>query len=151
MASKGLNIEKHYPLVGAALITGVSYYLNFNIQIYPSVLTNALTITAIFIGFMGTLAGILLGSSSKPIRFMKRINKLSTLLKYIWTSIQWSFIFLFITIILQFLPTLYKNYLYVTTAWVFTGSYSLLLTHRGISITTILLRSSAADDETNNK
>jgi hypothetical protein len=148
MPSKKFIFEKFYPVIFSLIITGICIYKRFVIIRGETILDNASTITSIFIGFLGTLAGIILSSNSMTIRFMKRINKLSILLNYIWKSIQWSFIFLGLTIILQInLPQSTDNKsLYLTAAWIFSGSYSLLLTHRAISISTILLRS-ASDSE----
>lgn len=140
-----LKLEQRYPLAGAIAATLFAYVLNFNLSKYPDLVSNTLTITAIFIGFMGTLAGILLGTNSKVISFMKKIGKLSAVMKYIWSAIHISFIFVAISFVLILNSQFKQNYW--TYIWVFFGVYSLLLTHRGITVAAELLRSVADNKE----
>lgn len=148
MAASGLTIEKAYPLVIAAFTTAIGIFLKFNLASAESILPNAITITAMFIGFIGTLAGILLSSNSKAILFMKKIGKLTELFRYIWLAIQWSFLFLIYCIIIQFLPGL-KYQGIISYLWLFLASFSLLLIYRGISVTVSLLNSISNEDINN--
>lgn len=137
------KVESYYPAAGTVLITAFAIILNFDLKLYSSIVTSALTITAIFIGFIGTLAGIILTSNSKAIAFMQRINKLPILFNYIWGSLQFSFLFVFYCILIEVYPPLLSKSLWFSSLWAALGSYSLLLIHRAITISITLLKSSA--------
>ena len=131
-----LKIEQYYPLAGAIIASIVANYFNFKTDDYPQLVSNTLTITAIFIGFMGTLAGILLGTNSKVITFMIRIGKLSAVMRYIWRAIHMSFVFIAVSFFLLVGKNI--NQELWSLVWVFFGLYSILLTHRGITVAATL-------------
>lgn len=145
MAATGLTVEKTYPFAVAVIVTGVGVLIDFNLTTVKSMIPNAITITAMFIGFTGTLAGILLSSNSKAILFMKKIGKLTELFRYIWLAIQWSFLFLVYCIVIEISPGL-LSYIGISYLWLFLASYSLLLIYRGISVTVSLLNSISNED-----
>lgn len=147
MVSKRLIIEKFYPFAAATASAVGGFFFNFDLNNYPMLLSNAVNISAILLGFMGTLAGIVLSSNSKAIKFMKKIDKLSSLFGYIWGSIQSSFIFLLASICLQLFPSLIKNHIWISEAWLFLGVCSIFLTHRGVSVSIALLHSAAHEPE----
>jgi hypothetical protein len=120
-------IEKYYPLVISVTLSIFTYIIGFDIKHYPELAASSLTITAIFIGFMGTLAGILLSANSKAIRFMKKVNKLSSVLGFILHAIHASFVFLALSLTLQITTT--KMPYFFSYLWVFFGFFALFLTY----------------------
>lgn len=142
------KVERYYPAAGTVLITAFAIILNFDLKLYSSIVTSAFTITAIFIGFIGTLAGIILTSNSKATAFMQRINKLSVLYSYIWGSLQLSFVFVFYCILIEVYPPLLSISLFFSWLWAALGSYSLLLIHRSITVSITLLKSAALKSNT---
>jgi|GEM_PF-6094113 len=145
MRSISLQLEKWYPLIVSIFISGFAYHKCFFLNNYESLLTSSLTIISIFIGFVGTLAGIILSSNGKAIAFMKQIGKLALLMSYIWRSLEISFIFVFYCILLVIYPTLITTHTWISSVWAFIGSYSLLLIHRSITRSVSLLKSAAED------
>ncbi|MGB9661920.1 MAG: hypothetical protein ACPL5F_07860 [Moorellaceae bacterium] len=151
MASKEVLIERYYPLIGAVILSGLAFFLRLNIiKDYPLIVSNSITITSIFIGFEGTLAGVILGSNAKAIKFMKRIGKLQIVMRYLFESIQACFAFLAFSIALLFSP-IFDKLIYVSLIWFFLGVFSALLTYRAITIAVILLMAAASEDEDNGK
>ncbi len=143
MFGNSLTRERVYPYILALLLAGVAYQYQFDLSKYQTdVLDNSTTITSIFIGFLGTLAGIVFGSNTKAIRFMRKINKLSGFYSYSWAAINWSFAFLVYNIFLQLSPSTLRISALYTTAWAFLGALSLLLTYRFITISIKLLHAS---------
>jgi hypothetical protein len=139
-------IEEYYPMFLAITFGALSYYLKFTLIGYDLLITNSLTIITIFIGFVGTLSGIILSSNGKSIAFMKKIGKLSILLSYIWRSLHVSFIFVFYCILLEVNKSLINSYDWVSWLWCFLGVYSLLQIHRAITRSAVLLKSAASED-----
>ena len=137
-------IERLYPWVISIIVFLLSWFLNVNIariEQLPSIMANAITVAAIFIGFMGAMAGIILGSNSKVIQFMKRIGKLPYLLSFIWISIISSFLFLFVSFFIQLFPNVPAQYYLISPLWLSIGTLSVFCTFRGIHITITLISS----------
>lgn len=135
-----VTFEKYYPLVGASMALLMGMHFKFDLSQHPSLVVNLLTISSIFFGFIGTLAGIILSSNSNAIQFMKRINKLDELYKYIIKALQFTFTFILYCILIQVCPYFLNQRPFIWI-WIFLGTFSILLVYRAISITATLLKS----------
>ncbi len=151
MFIRGIAMERFYPLACAMVITLIAVFLKFSLLSYlsslPNIMGTVVTITSIFIGFLSTLAGILLSSNSKAIRFLKRIDKLSGLVRYIRLAIEWLFILLFVSFGLQLNPDLISFSWYISIAWVFIAAYGLLLSFRAVRCSMNLLLSISSNND----
>lgn len=151
VAKREKIIEQYYPLVGATVVALAGLEFGFDImgdgEKSLPLITNAITISSIFIGFLGTMAGIILGSNSKAVLFMRRIGKLQPLLRYIWGAIGSSFALLGLSFFLQLVPQKLARVPFFSLIWLFVASLAVLSTHRGIFVTINLLYSIAESDE----
>lgn len=145
-----LWIEKLYPWIGSATlaITGVAFSFDmFQIDSSLPITSNTITISSIFIGFMGALAGIILSSDSGPVKFMKSIGKLRAILKYILEAIISSFVLLSFSLIYQLFPKLAAIPLLTSALWLFVCGLAILMTFRATHVTVYLLLSVADDNK----
>lgn len=136
--------ERHYPVIFASLSVGVAVVFDFDIKLVEDIFSELITGSAIFIGFISTLAGIILTSQNKAIHFMKQINKLDGVMSYIWNSIRMLFVFIGLTITVQLISEIPY---WLTLSWVFVGVLALTATFRSLDITLALLRSVARSTE----
>jgi hypothetical protein len=144
--------EKWYPLLVAAAVSIVARFVPPLYSAFPNVssevLSGALNIAAIFIGFIATVASILMSINSRAVQFMKRIGKFHLLMNFIWWSLRSSFLFLGVSIVLLMFKDRPADPLkwYLGFTWVFLGLWSLLSTYRAIDIAVILIQNSANED-----
>lgn len=133
--------ERNYPLVLAIILLLLSVGIRPDPTLLREMLPSAVTIGSIIIGFLGTIASILLGIDSKAIEFLRRIEKFGLVLDYIWKAIRWSFVFLIISVVFTVRPTWWKEpWLHI---WVFFGAFAFGLTFRAIDVATAVLRAAA--------
>lgn len=134
--------ERHYPLAVAIALLLLSFSVPPDPSLLRGLLPNCITIGSIIIGFLGTIASILLGVDSKAIEFLRRIEKFGLVLDYIWKAIRWSFVFLILSVVFEVRPDLWKHpWLHI---WIFFGSFAVGLTFRAIDVATAVLRAAAS-------
>jgi len=138
--------ERYYPLIGAIIAGMCAYFVptvkSLLTDLSPTVLSAGISMASIFIGFMATMAGVILATSSKAVAFMKKVGKLEQLVAFIWSSIVASFAFLITCMILlvtadQGLALVVDNQGWI---WLASGTWSILATGRATYNTMILVR-----------
>lgn len=140
--------ERWYPLMVSALVTlaGVIFFPLSGLM--AELLDTGMTIAAVLIGFVGTIASILMSHDSRSVRFMKKIGKFDGLLRFLWDAIRMSFIFLAMSVVARIAAKSQFNVPADLTAivWFFFGMWSLLSTYRAIKISMILIHRSVESD-----
>ncbi|MTI95374.1 MAG: hypothetical protein FH749_07780 [Firmicutes bacterium] len=131
--------EKWYPWIFASISAMCSYFFNLSTNIITVFLSEITTVAAIFIGFLGTLAGILLTTQSKAVSFMKEIGKLEPVLGYIWGSIRLLFLLIIVSVGLQAIKL--PNGSLFSLIWVFIFTVAIISAYRALDISLSLLRS----------
>jgi len=131
--------ERYYPFLIGALIFLVLVFTRPPIDVRP-VLVTAITIASIALGFLGTLAAVLLSINSNAIAFLRQIGKFGDILDYIWAGVHWTFFLTLASFVLQFVDC---NHWFINAAWLALVAVALLTTFRAIDISTKILRSEA--------
>lgn len=144
--------ERYYPLLGA-IVAGLGAYFIPGVSAALSglsidALSAGINMSSIFIGFMATMAGVILATSSKAVAFMKRVGKLEQLVAYIWSSILTSFVFLIVCTTILVLTNKGVPFILANQGWLWlsTCTWSILTTARATHITMILVRNSAKEE-----
>lgn len=130
--NKYIVVEIWYPFVGAIILSLLSHKFGFDVLALEDLPTIGITVTSIFIGFISTLAGLLLSSDSKGISRMKQLKKFKLTLKYCWKAVRLSFLFIVLNIFLIIYPDI--EYHWVSTVWVFMVSWTYLAIFRSVDV-----------------
>jgi len=134
--------EGNYPYVAGVLAFALALVFRPALNL-GSVLGTAVTIAAIWMGFLGTMAGILMAMESRFIVFLKRVDKFGVILDYIWFAVAWSFLFLLLSLAIQLLRL---DHWSLTAAWLSLGTVALLATYRALDTTITVIRIEARRD-----
>lgn len=139
--NKSLIVEIWYPFAGAVVLSILSHVFEYNIFGLEDLPTTVITITAIFVGFISTLAGLLLSSESKGISKMKQLDKYSITLKYCWRAVRLSFLLILINVVLIIYPKI--DYHWASTLWTFLTTWTYLSIFRGVDVALSAINQSA--------
>lgn len=148
--SFGYWFEKAYPL-GFAVLAGwllpASTYAGLADN--TALLASGMTVAAVLIGFLATIASILSAMEGPAIRFMKKAQKYSLMIGYLWGGVKVSFWFLAVSLVLQFLApstidlTLYGHLPW--RLWVVLGAWTLLASYRAMTSAMTLMKAAQGD------
>jgi hypothetical protein len=90
-------IERWYPEFGGAVLASAYFMLRHELSLPPDTVTNLFTavvsVSAIAVGFLATAQSILFSIEEKrAIRFLKDAGKFGTLISYMMTAVNLSFL-----------------------------------------------------------
>lgn len=137
-------IETYYPIAFAITVTGISWHFQPDPDELKALLETAINVGSIIIGFLGTMASILLGTTTRAIAFLKTVRKFSLIVEYIWSAVRWSFSFVAVSVLFQVYSRWWKvPWIY---AWVFLGAFASAVTFRAVDIALTVLRSIAVNN-----
>ena len=120
------SVEKWYPVVLGGVATGSYFALRPYVSLPPStkeLFTAIMTISSIAVGFLMTAKSILLTLNNRAVRFLKDKSKYGTLIDYMITAVNWSFLCAVVTAFLLlidcakppvWLPCVFAPWVFVT-------------------------------------
>lgn len=142
--------ERLYPFLIAVGITVLVWRIPATAALIGNlsgdVVSAGINIGAIFIGFVATVASILMSINSEAVKFMKRVGKFHVLMNFLWWSIRASFVFVLVSLVWYVAPSQTTMQEILGYAWVFAGAWTLLTTYRATDIAMGLIHISSNEE-----